>query len=241
MSTIAIIGAGPGLGLAIAKTFGARGFKVALISRSVAKQGSAIAVLEEKGIEAAAFPADVMEPSSIVSALAEAAKRLDRIEVLEYSPVGSLGVTALTSPLLTDASHVDFEMRFQLYGAIAATRAVIPAMREAGSGTLLYTTGAGSIVPDLRVANVNAAAAALRNWVLNLHAELAPLGIQAAHVGIDAAISLTSLPGIPTAPPGQIAPLYWDLHTNMRDRAELVYRIGPGGQPQTFTPVPFIR
>ncbi|WP_329900145.1 replication initiator, partial [Streptomyces sp. SP17KL33] len=40
---------------------------------------------------------------------------------------------------------------------------------ETGAGTLLYTTGAGSIWPDPRVANVNAAAAALRNWAMNLH------------------------------------------------------------------------
>ncbi|WP_234331851.1 hypothetical protein [Streptomyces sp. NRRL S-455] len=33
---------------------------------------------------------------------------------------------------------------------------------------MLYTTGAGSIVPDPRVANVNAAAAALRNWAMGL-------------------------------------------------------------------------
>ena len=34
---IAIIGAGSGMGLAIAKTFGAHGFKVALLSRSPEK------------------------------------------------------------------------------------------------------------------------------------------------------------------------------------------------------------
>jgi len=34
MSTIAIVGAGPGLGLSIAKAFGRNGFSVALVSRS---------------------------------------------------------------------------------------------------------------------------------------------------------------------------------------------------------------
>jgi NAD(P)-dependent dehydrogenase (short-subunit alcohol dehydrogenase family) len=33
MSVIAIVGAGPGIGLAIAKTFGGHGFNVALIWR----------------------------------------------------------------------------------------------------------------------------------------------------------------------------------------------------------------
>jgi hypothetical protein len=64
-------------------------------------------------------------------------------------------------------------------------------MREAGTGTLLYTTGAGSIDPVPQVGNVNAAAAALRNWVLNLHKELDGIGIQAAHSAIDVSIGDT--------------------------------------------------
>lgn len=101
---------------------------------------------------------------ALTRALGEAAARFGGSDVLEYSPVGTFGVTAPTAPSETEPSHVRYEMEFQLYGAMAATRAVLPAMREAGSGTLLYTTGAGSIVPDPRGAHVNAAAAALRNW-----------------------------------------------------------------------------
>ena len=114
-------------------------------------------------------------------------------------------------------------MEFQLYGAIAATQAVLPAMREAGAGTLLFTTGAGSIDPVPQVGNVNAAAAALRNWVINLHKELESTGIQAAHVGIDVAIGTSAIPGFPTAQPEEISPVYWDLHTTKRDEAELVF------------------
>ncbi|BBC38571.1 putative short chain dehydrogenase [Streptomyces graminofaciens] len=90
-------------------------------------------------------------------------------------------------------------------------------MREAGSGTLLYTTGAGSIVPDLRVANVNVAAAALRNCAMNLRNELAGTGVQAAHVGT----AVHS--GLPTALPEQISPVNWELHTTGRDQAEHVF------------------
>ncbi|MGC4997127.1 hypothetical protein [Streptomyces sp. DT195] len=47
---------------------------------------------------------------------------------------------------------------------MAAIKAVLPSIREARAGPLLYTPGVGSIWPDPRVANVNAVAAALRNW-----------------------------------------------------------------------------
>jgi NAD(P)-dependent dehydrogenase (short-subunit alcohol dehydrogenase family) len=65
--------------------------------------------------------------------------------------------------LATTPEDLQRQIEFQLYGAIAATSAVVPAMQEAGTGTLLYTTRAGSIDPITMLGNVNSAAAALRN------------------------------------------------------------------------------
>jgi NAD(P)-dependent dehydrogenase (short-subunit alcohol dehydrogenase family) len=59
MPVLAIVGAGPGMGLAIAKTFGANGNKVGLLSRDSAKLHPLVAELAEHGIEAAAFALDV--------------------------------------------------------------------------------------------------------------------------------------------------------------------------------------
>ena len=225
MTSIAIVGAGPQLGLAIARTFGSRGFAVALISRNRAKLDDLAGRLTAEGITAVAFPADVLDRDALSQALKGAAARFGGIDVLEYSPVGTLGSTVLTVPSETDPSHVQHEMEFQLYGAIAATQAVLPAMREVGTGTLLYTTGAGSIDPVPQVGNVNAAAAALRNWAINLHKELAGTGIQAAHVGIDVSIGMSVVPGFPTAKPEEISPVYWELHTTHRDEAERVFSL----------------
>ncbi|MCX4408344.1 SDR family NAD(P)-dependent oxidoreductase [Streptomyces sp. NPDC059837] len=232
MTSIAIVGAGPQLGLAIARTFGSQGYDVALVSRNRAKLDDLVDTLTTEGITAAAFPADVLDRDALTQALKDAAAQFGGIDVLEYSPVGTFGITTLTAPAGTEPSHVEFEMNFQLYGAIAATKAVLPAMREAGAGTLLYTTGAGSIWPDPRVANVNAAAAALRNWAMNLHKELVGSGIQAAHVGIDASIGVSVLPGVEAARPEQISPMYWELHTTKRDEDELVFKLDTEGFPR---------
>jgi NADP-dependent 3-hydroxy acid dehydrogenase YdfG len=223
--TIAIVGAGPQLGLAIARTFGSHGFNVALIARNRAKLDGLVEQLTADAITAAAFEADVLDSDALTQALKNAAARFGGIDVLEYSPLGTLGSTVLTGPTETDPSHVQHEMEFQLYGAITATKGVLPAMREAGTGTLLYTTGAGSVDPVPMVANVNAAAAALRNWVINLHKELAGSGIQAAHVAIDVSIGSSDavVPGFPTAPAVAIAPVYWEMHTTHRADAERVF------------------
>ncbi|MFJ5840411.1 SDR family NAD(P)-dependent oxidoreductase [Streptomyces shenzhenensis] len=225
MTSIAIIGAGPQLGLAIARTFGSNGFDVALISRNREKLDGLVGTLAAEGITAGAFPADVLDRDALTQALKDAAARFGRIDVLEYSPVGTLGSTVLVTPAETEPSHVQYEMEFQLYGAITATQAVLPAMREVGTGTLLYTTGAGSIDPVPQVGNVNAAAAALRNWAINLHKELDGTGVQAAHVGIDVSIGSAVIPGVPVAQPEQISPVYWDLHTTHRAEAERVFSL----------------
>jgi len=225
VTSIAIVGAGPQLGLAIARTFGSRGFDVALISRNRDQLDKLVDQLTAEDITAAAFPADVLDRDALTQALKDAAARFGGIDVLEYSPVGAFASTVLTTPAELEPSHVQHEIEFQLYGAIAATKAVLPAMREAGAGTLLFTTGAGSIDPVPQVGNVNAAAAALRNWVINLHKELDGTGVQAAHVGIDVSIGTPAVPGFPTAQPEEISPVYWDLHATHREEAERVFSL----------------
>ena len=107
--------------------------------------------------------------------------------------------------------------RIKLHGPEA-----FAAMRKAGAGTLLFTTGGGSVSPVPAFGNVNAAAAALRNWVINLHNELAGTGVHAAHVAINIWIGDGGPPGFPTATPEQIAPLYWDLYER-NHRSEVVF------------------
>ncbi|MBZ4521867.1 SDR family NAD(P)-dependent oxidoreductase [Mycobacterium avium] len=222
MSTIAIIGAGPGLGLAIARTFGSQGYDVALISRSRDKLDGLIDQLASDGIKAAGFPADVCDRPALTQALNDAAARLGGIDVLEYSPAGTAATTKMTAPSATTPTDVQHEIEFQLYGALTATTAVLPAMRAAGTGTLFYTTGAGSVDPVTMLGNVNSAAAALRNWAINLNKELAGTGVYAVHIGIDVSINVPAFPGAPTAPAEQIAAAYWDLHTQ-RAHGEFIY------------------
>ena len=116
MPTIAIVGAGPGLGLAIARIFGSRGFDVALISRSREKLASLVAELAEDGITAAAFPADVRDRPALTQALADAASRFGRIDVLEFSPVAKEpGATVLATPANLSPDEVQAEIESQLY------------------------------------------------------------------------------------------------------------------------------
>jgi NAD(P)-dependent dehydrogenase (short-subunit alcohol dehydrogenase family) len=223
--TIAIVGAGPGIGLAIARIFGARGFDVALIARTKEKLETLVARLGQEGVTAAAFAADVLDRAALVDALEQAKARFGRIDVLEYSPAPHSPVPGVTmvSPSAATVDNLQPLMEYCFYGAVAAAGAVLPAMREAGSGTLLFTTGGGSVDPSPMFGNVNPAQAALRNWALNLDRELSGTGVHAAHVAIDAWLDGAGPEDAPSATSEQIAPLFWDLHEN-RDRSEAVFK-----------------
>lgn len=212
------------MGLAIARTFGNHGFDIALIARTKEKLETLADQLGTEGITAAAFPADILDRAALTDALDEATARFGRIDALEYSPAPHSPVPGLTlaTPSQVTVDNLQPMIDYNVYGAITAAQAVLPAMREAGAGTLLFTTGGGSVDPVPMFGNVNAAAAALRNWVINLNKELAGSGVHAAHVVINVWIGGGGPEGSPTATPEQIAPLYWDLHEN-RDRAEAVF------------------
>jgi NAD(P)-dependent dehydrogenase (short-subunit alcohol dehydrogenase family) len=222
--TLAIVGAGPGMGLAIARTFGSRGFDVALIARTKEKLETLVDQLGQEGIKAAAFPADILDRASLTDALDAAKARFGGIDVLEYSPAPHSPVPGFTmaAPSEVTVENLQLQIEYSFYGAVTAAQAVLPAMREAGAGTLLFTTGGGSVDPVPMLANINAAHAALRNWVINLNKELAGSGVYAGHVAISVWIGDSGPAGSPTATPEQIAPLYWDLHEN-RDRPEAVF------------------
>ncbi|MCT2586997.1 SDR family NAD(P)-dependent oxidoreductase [Actinophytocola gossypii] len=224
MPTLAIIGAGPGMGLAIARTFGGRGFDVALIARTEEKLETLVDQLGRDGIKAAVFPADVLDRTALTDALGAARAHFGGIDVLEYSPAPHSPVPgfAMAAPSEVTVENLQPQVEYSFYGAVAAARAVLPAMREAGAGTLLFTTGGGSVDPVPMLGNVNAAQGALRNWVLNLNKELTGSGVYAAHVVINVWIGGGGPAGAPTATPEQIAPLYWDLHEH-RERSEAVF------------------
>jgi NAD(P)-dependent dehydrogenase (short-subunit alcohol dehydrogenase family) len=131
MPVIAIIGAGPGLGAAVARRFGREGFSVALISRNQAKLDAMAGELAETGVTASGFAADVREPAELEAALARAAAELGPITALQYSPLPSRDylepVLDLTPELALEA------LQFSALGLIHAVRTVLPAMREAAS------------------------------------------------------------------------------------------------------------
>ena len=179
MKTLAIFGAGKGLGLSLAKRFGKEGFQVALVARNAVKLQEMVDELKTKGIESAYFTADIYSKDQIESAVSAIKKRFGKIDVLEVSPVPSnyppTSVLNLTIENARDA--------FEGYAAssINIVNAVLPDMLDRKDGALLFTTGFSALHPMAMMGNIGGGIAGLRNYVANLHTELKDKGIYVGH------------------------------------------------------------
>ncbi|MEU9452720.1 SDR family NAD(P)-dependent oxidoreductase [Streptomyces sp. NPDC048277] len=209
MSTIAIVGAGPGLGAAVARRFGREGYGVALVARDGQRLDSLAAELAREGIRVRGFSADVRDPIALAAALRRAAEELGTIEVLQYSPVPHRD---FMRPVL-ETTYADLlgPVEFSVYGPVAAVQQVLPGMRELGRGTILLVNGGTAVIPHPDRAGTSIAFAAESAYGHLLHDRLAAEGIHVAQLVIPGEI----VAGHPRKDPVVLADTLWGMH---RDR-----------------------
>jgi short-subunit dehydrogenase len=204
--SIVIVGAGPNLGLAIARRFGREGLAVGLVSRTQSKLDDLAGQLEADGISAAGAAADIRDAAALTGAITTLAERLGPIEVLEYSP---LPAREFMKPILeTSADDVRGPLEFSVIGAVAATQAVLGPMLEAGRGTILFTTGGAAINPYPERAGVGISFAGEVAYARMLHEELAGKGVHVAHTAIGGSIARGG-----DHEPDDVAEVLWRRHT----------------------------
>ncbi|MET3934710.1 SDR family NAD(P)-dependent oxidoreductase [Arthrobacter sp. OAP107] len=210
-STIAIIGAGPGLGLASARRFGAEGFNVALLSRTQDHVDALAAELADAGITARGYAADVRDHDSLNTALARAADEMGPVEILQYSPVPSKKY--LRPVLETTPEELRSALEFSTLGAATAMNAVLPGMRALGRGTALFVNGSSAVRPNHNYAGTSAAFAAESAYAQMIHDALAPEGIHAAQLIIPLGIG----GGDPAHEPAALSETLWRIHSERKD------------------------
>ncbi|MBW4717973.1 SDR family NAD(P)-dependent oxidoreductase [Saccharothrix obliqua] len=231
--TAVVIGVGPGLGMSIAHRFGRAGHDVALISRTDTRHPDYVAALADAGVRAETFTADVRDRAALHAALDAATERLGPADVLYYGPgaadsgVPLVPVTELDSTAARAAAE-------WAYPAIDAVGHALPAMLERGSGTLLFAGGLSAVVPMPAIGAFTLSAAALRNYVITLHAALFDSGVHAGILTIGGLIERSDIHRAvladperfggtpPTIDPDELAEAAWRLHVE-RDRPEEVF------------------
>jgi short-subunit dehydrogenase len=230
VATIAIYGAGPALGMAVARRFGQEGFRVALVARDRERLDGMARELADVGVEAAGFQADLADPAAALRATDQIEARFDAIEVLEHSPTPGTPGRLFTSPFEVDVATIAPLLDQYLLTPVALVGRVLPAMRERGHGGLLFAMGAAARYPIPGLAAGGIVLSGLRSYVHVLSSALRETGVYAGALLIGATIenSRTHLAG--TAPAvGErpqavvravdLADRLWDMYSR-RDRVE---------------------
>lgn len=212
----AIVGAGAGLGAALAERFARGGHAVALITRTAASREAALAAVEQAGGHAQGWDADATDPAAMANTFAQIRSRLGDPTVLICN-TGSFtrgGILDLT-PETFDAAW-----RANCYSGFLAAREVLPAMQRAHAGTVLFTGATASLRGGAGFAGLAVGKFGQRALAQSLARECGPQGIHVAHVVIDGQIDSAHTrardPGHRVAAfidPAAIAETYWLLHT----------------------------
>jgi short-subunit dehydrogenase len=195
-----LVGAGPGLGSAVARRFVEGGYRLTLVARNSDALGKLAA--DVAGADVDTISADASDPEGL---------RV-RLGVL-YRGQGAPGVVMYNAfmggpdQLLTSSvAHLQTAYAVDVIGAIVVAQIAAPAMRAAGFGTILFTGGGFADHPVPAFATVSLGKAALRSAATILMADLAPDGIRAASLTIAGQIAAGT-----SFDPERIAERYWEI------------------------------
>lgn len=175
-----IVGFGAGVGAGVAKAFGSAGFALALISRTPEKTANLVAELRQEGFSVEAYAANAGSHEQLTSTLSEAQLKQGPVSVLVYNAIAPTFVmpTQLTPQQITD----DFKVN--VAGALASVLAVLPALKTAGSGSILFTGGGWAHYPQAFASSPSIGKAGLRSLAFTLGEELQGSGIKVGLVSI---------------------------------------------------------
>jgi NAD(P)-dependent dehydrogenase (short-subunit alcohol dehydrogenase family) len=178
----AIVGVGEGNGASLARAFARGGMATALLARRT----DFTANLARELPDARAYACDVADTSSVARAFAAIRAEMGDPTVLVYN-AGS-GVWGDIESVSLDAFEAAW--RVNAYGAFAVSREVIPAMRAAAAGTIIFIGATASLRGGPKTAAFAPAKAAQRSLAESMARSLWPHGIHVALIVIDAVVDL---------------------------------------------------
>lgn len=214
MAGAVIIGAGPGIGMAVARRFAKEGMPIALVARGEIAAGSVTAL----DVPVTTLRADSTDEEGLRAALDAATAEHGLPDVVVYN---AAIIQADGPGRLSARGHLD-AWAVNVVGALTAAAHVAPAMARRGSGSFLITGGMPE--PKREYVSLSLGKAGVRTLVTLLDQEYGESGVHVAGVTVAGAVA----PGT-DFDPDDIAEHYWRLHTQPRDQwAREVVHAGRG-------------
>jgi len=178
----AVVGIGPGNGAALARRFAAEGYSVALLAR-----GTTVSAALARALDGArAYACDVTDAASVARAFSSIRAELGEVTVLVYN-AGS-GAWGSVEQITADAFEEAW--RVNALGALLVAQQVIPAMKAAGSGAIIFIGATASLRGMPMTAAFAPAKAAQRILAESMARSLGPAGIHVALVVLDGVVDI---------------------------------------------------
>lgn len=232
--SIAIIGAGPGLGQAVAHRYAREGYTVVLTARRQEPLDQLAAELTRDGATAHAITADHSDTSAIPRLAEQIRAAVGGLDVIYYAaPMrGHIPVTDLTAEDLRKL------MPLAVYSLVDLVHEFLPEMLERREGAILAVSGPNPVLP-LPQLSAAAGLATQRNYLQALQAAVTERGIYVGRLYVGATIEQSAFHtqqeaaraagqptiDLPTVDPAHLADLLWNMH-NKADTHETIYPPG---------------
>jgi NAD(P)-dependent dehydrogenase (short-subunit alcohol dehydrogenase family) len=176
---IVIVGAGPGLGAAIARRFGRAGYAVALISRDEHQVEELGKQLQAEGVSAGWTAVDITDSTEFRAAIDRFGGFTGTIDHLHFNP----SAFREKDPLELSPDELLADVRLGVGALLDAVQAARPHMTAGGR-----VTATGSMAADRpwnRAASLGVQKAGLRNVIFSLDTTLKPDGIRAMSLTVN--------------------------------------------------------
>lgn len=197
-----VVGAGPGLGLAVARRFAEGGYRVTMVARSTDDLDTLVESLADTGVDIDTLSADVGDSEELGARMTALYSKGEAPGVIVYNAVmGAPDQLMSSSP-----AHLALAYAVDVIGAVVVAQSAAPAMRAAGSGTIVFTSGGFADHPVSALATVSLGKAALRSAATMLESDLKGDGIRVTALTIAGQI----VPGT-AFDPANIAKRYWEV------------------------------
>jgi len=139
---VLISGGSKGLGLAMAREFGASGARVVIAARDPAELSQAADWLSTQGIRAGVRVCDFKQNEAVTALVADLEAKLGPVDVL----VNNAGVIQIGPTASVTIEDFEETMQTMFWGVVYATTAVLNGMKHRGSGRIVNITSIGGKV-----------------------------------------------------------------------------------------------
>lgn len=177
-NVVFITGVSSGLGLESAILLAKRGFRVVGSMRDPSKGGDLSQAASAAGVTVGAVAMDLTNAASISRAVSDVLAKYGSIDAL----VNNAGYQV--RGFFEDTSDAEIRRQFEtnVFGTMAVTRAVLPAMRAKRSGRIVFVTSIAGRIGSLGLGPYSATKFALEGLGETLGLELAPFNIRVSLV-----------------------------------------------------------